>query len=404
LNNLDTYKRNIKFIYAFTFSRSFLVIIPVIIPFFLSLGFSMQQVFELQVIFGLSVAILEVPSGYLSDMWGRKKVIILGAIAIGIGFSSMYFAKTYFQFVFVQIFLGIAISMISGSDISILYDCLHKLDANRKDIQKSLANNQLAFVSAESIASLLGGALVLLSFKAVLVGQFIAGWLPLIISLFIFEPEYKKMDKDKHLDNFKMVLKHIFCSEKLLKYIFLNNVIWSLSTFTAVWVFQKYWQNVNIPLGYFGAIWAFYNIFVGIVGKQVHWLEEKYGAIPLLLALSILPILGFLSLGFSGGIFGVIMGLTFQASRGMTQIILKDALNWRIDTSFRATANSILSLMFRLSFAITGPIVGMSIDKYGVGNTMIGLASLYSIAFLFLMLPLIKLVKDIGVSDIPSGK
>jgi hypothetical protein len=51
----------------------FLVIIPVIVPYFLSLGLDMKQVFQLQAIFGLTVALLEVPSGYLCDLGAEKR-------------------------------------------------------------------------------------------------------------------------------------------------------------------------------------------------------------------------------------------------------------------------------------------------------------------------------------------
>ncbi len=49
------------------------MIMPVLVPFFLKQAMTMQQIFLLQVCFGLTVLVLEVPSGYLSDLWGRKK-------------------------------------------------------------------------------------------------------------------------------------------------------------------------------------------------------------------------------------------------------------------------------------------------------------------------------------------
>jgi len=398
------YKRNVKAVYAFTFSRMFLIVMPVLITYFISLGFSMQQVFELQVIFGLTVAILEIPSGYLSDMWGRKKVLLLGSFFVGLGFTSMYFADTYIRFVFVQILLGIAISMISGSDISILYDSLLKLGGQRKEKMKAVANNQMAMVGSEALAALLGGYLVLTSYKSVLTGQLIVGWIPLFVCLFLFDPPYRKMEKGRHKENFKKVIRHIFCDEKLLKLIFINMVIWSLATFVVVWVFQKYWQDIGIDLAYFGFLWAGYNILVGIIGKQVHWLEERVGAIPLLITLSILPVIGFFSLGYFGSIIGVIMGLSFQISRGITHVILKDALNWRVDSSFRSTANSIVSLTFRMGFTIIGPIVGYCIDRFGMTNSMYGVGFFFLLGFIFFMLPLLSEVKKIGVESIPEKK
>ncbi len=55
--------RNIRASYVYGFFSMFLVIIPVIVPWFTSLGLSMKQIFEVQAIFGLSVALFEIPTG-----------------------------------------------------------------------------------------------------------------------------------------------------------------------------------------------------------------------------------------------------------------------------------------------------------------------------------------------------
>ncbi len=388
--------KNIKQLYAFSFCWMFLVIIPVLIPYYQSLGLSMQKIFELQAIFGIAVMVFEVPTGYVADLLGRVKTLRLGALLSGFAFTYFVFAKSYPELIFFELILALSLSLVSGADTALLYDSLEN-QQHRAAGSRTLANMQLAAVSAEAIASLLGAYLAQFSFSFMLWGQCVAGWLPFVFTMGLIEVPYEKMNKTTHKENFKKVFSFMFNQDRLLKLISLNLFVWSLSTFIVVWMYQKYWQNQNISIAHFGWIWAFYNLSVGVVGRQVHWLEKKYGAVALLCFLSLSPIAGYFLMGFMGGWWGVFCGLLFYLSRGVTQVLLKDAFNWRLPSQFRATANSIQSMIFRFGFAIIGPLVGYSVDSWGAQRTLNVLGAFFSLMFVFAMIPLIKNLRHTAV-------
>ena len=220
--------------------------------------------------------------------------------------------------------------------------------------------------------------------------QAIIGWAPFLVALTLVEPKIERMQKKEHWKNTKSVFNHIFKGDKDLFIIFANNVAWGLATYVAVWTIQKHWQLSDIPLAWFGILWAGYNITVGIVGKLTPYLEERFGAEPLLYAIGLLPIIGFLSLGWLHNYAGIIFGLSFSISRGLNSVLLKDAFNWRVPAKMRATANSVQSLVFRLGFAILGPLVGIGLDQYGFQFTFSILALFYGGVFTVLMIPFIQ--------------
>jgi len=373
----------------------FLVIIPIIVPYFLKLGLSMEEVFKLQAIFGISVAILEVPSGYLSDLWGRKNTLIIGALLTAIGFTWLCWIQSFTELVLYEILIAIGLSMVSGTDLSILYDSLHILKTERESATKAMGNIHFAQLSSESIASVLGGALATFSFQAPLIVHAIISWIPVLIAFSIFEPKVEKnQGRIDHIAQIKEILFHVFKKDSLLRLIFINLVVWGLSTFIAVWMFQKYWSDASVDIKYFGLLWASYNILAGFTGKWAHWFEKKLG-ITLVLALTcLLPAIGYFGMGLTGGIAGILFGLCFQVSRGLNQVIIRDALNARIDNTFRATINSISSLFFRLGFAVFGPLIGFSIDHSGVKATMIYIGIVFLVLALLLMLPLVLTVRS----------
>lgn len=55
----------------------FLIVMPVVVPFMESYGLGMTEIYQLQAIFAISVVLLEVPSGYLADLFGRRHSLIL---------------------------------------------------------------------------------------------------------------------------------------------------------------------------------------------------------------------------------------------------------------------------------------------------------------------------------------
>jgi len=314
--------------------------------------------------------------------------MILGSFLAGIGFTLLIYLDSFEHLIFYEILVACSLSLISGADISILFDSCHEDQYTKVCKKKLLANLQLYKTSAESIASIIGGILVLSSFAHVLVAQAIISWIPFFIALTLKEPPYVKMPQSRHVENFKNIWTHVF-KTSYLRLIFINLVVWGLATYTAVWIFQKYWMEQQINIAYFGLLWAGYNIVVGIVGKCVPALEKKFGFMPMIAFASLLPIAGYLGMAYFTGWFGIAMGLSFKVARAINQVLLYEAFNSNIPGAFRATANSLVSLFFRLGFFILGPLVGYGIDKFGIAFTLSNLGFFFLLLNIVIVLPLI---------------
>ena len=70
-------------------------------------------------------------------------------------------------------------------------------------------------------------------------------------------------------------------------------------------------------------------------------------------------------------------------------MLFLDALNERISSAFRATVISMVQLGVRASFVLLGPLVGYGIDRWGLPSVLSALGILFSIVFVFLLLPLV---------------
>ena len=69
--------------------------IPIFFLFF-SQHLSLEQVLQLEAIYYVSVVLLEVPSGYFSDVVGRRATLLVSTIAMSFAYGCFLIADTFF--------------------------------------------------------------------------------------------------------------------------------------------------------------------------------------------------------------------------------------------------------------------------------------------------------------------
>lgn len=99
-------KRNILALYLIKLSKWFTLVMPIIVLFYEKHGLGLQDVFILKSIYSIAAVALEIPSGYLADVWGRRKCLILGCILFFFGYLCYSFTSTFTAFLFAEILLG----------------------------------------------------------------------------------------------------------------------------------------------------------------------------------------------------------------------------------------------------------------------------------------------------------
>jgi hypothetical protein len=254
----------------------------------------------------------------------------------------------------------------------------------------------------EAAAALAASGLVLYSFSAVVWAQVVVGWVPFVLALFFVEPPREPMVESSHRERFMEVMREVFTKDSLTRLVFVNYVAWALSTFSAVWLLQEYWRQVGLPLGYFGLLWGALHLVAAVVSRTAHRIESMLGAHRTLTVIACLPIAAYLLMAWAPTGVGVASGVLFYVSRGLTMVVYQDAFNWRIRSTFRATANSLQSLGFRLGFAPIGYVVGSVVDVRGLPAAFSLLAAGFSLCGVLLLRPMIRRIDELHVEYIPE--
>ena len=99
-----------------------MVIVPVIVPFFIAKGLSLADIFYLQAVFATVIVVFEAPSGYFADVFGRKNALVIGSVIHGVVYFYLNFADELTSLIIFEISVGIDASLLSGADLTLLYD------------------------------------------------------------------------------------------------------------------------------------------------------------------------------------------------------------------------------------------------------------------------------------------
>jgi hypothetical protein len=381
--------KNIKLLYGFSFFDPFMIVIPLWVPYLATQGISMRQFMELQAVFALVILCGELPAGLLSDLGGRQKTLLLGSTLKAVSFSLLPLWSSYAGFLFYHLTMGIALSMISGGDVALLYDSHLAAGGERSRGTAVLGNAKLAGQAGAAISALLGGAVVTLSYGHLLWANAILSWIPMLLVLRVAEPP-KALDRGKkRFEELKAVLSTTLVRDAATRLVFLNLVASGAAGLVMVWTHQKYWQDSGVPLAYFGVLYAGYNLLIGFAGRTAALGAARYGRRRLLAAVGVLPIIACFGMASFLGWAGILFGTLVQVSRGMGEVLFLNALNEKISSAFRATVISMANLGIRASFSLLGPLVGYGIDTWGLPAVLSALGILFSIAFVFLLLPLV---------------
>ena len=370
-------KSNIWKLYVIKALRWFLIVMPIIVLFFQENGLSMKEVLLLQSIFSVAIILFEIPSGYFSDVIGRKRTILIGCVLGFVGFGVYSFSYGFLGFLIAELILGLGSSFLSGTDSALIYDSLAQV---KKEGEYKKAEGRMLSVGhfSEGIASVAGGFVALVSLRTPFYIETLLMLPTIFLALSLVEPNRKKYEnKEGPIKEILKIVKYSMHEHKEVKWLVLYAGFLSASTLTMVWFIQPYFKLVNLPLAYFGIVWAIFNFSVGLFAFYAHKYEVRLGRKKALMSLIFIPIIGYLLLGIFESLWALLFIFLFYVARGIHTPILKDYVNRIISSDIRATILSVKALIGRLVFAIVGPFIGWINDIYSLQTALLSSGSVF---------------------------
>ncbi len=342
---------------------------PIVVPFYESNGLSMKDIMILQAVYSIAIVVLEIPSGYLADVIGRKKTLIIGAVFGILGFTTYSLSIGFIGFLVAEIILGIGQSCISGADSAMLYDSLLERGEEKQYTRFEGRITSLGNV-AEAIAGILGGLLVGITIRAPYIAQTFVAFIALPAAITLVEPTRKIPLIKAEMMEIIQIAKFALITDRPLRRNILFSAITGTATLTMAWFAQPFFEYTSIDIAWFGILWTTLNLTVAITSYTAHRLEKLLGQRWSVLLIALLIPLGYLALSSFHLPIGLIVLYLFYLVRGYATPVLKDYINRITASHIRATVLSVRNFVIRLLFALIGPLLGWVKDIYSLPQAL----------------------------------
>ncbi len=360
---------NIPKLYLIKIAKWFMLTMPIIVLFYQENGLSMQDVLTLKGIYSVAVVALEIPSGYIADVWGRKKSLILGSILGCLGFVVYSFSSGFSGFLIAELILGIGSSFISGSDSAMLYDSLLKMK-KEKDYLKQESRVMSVGNFAEALAGIAGGSLALISLRTPFIFQSFIAFIAVPAAILLVDPNQNSAKVKVGLTHILSIVKFSLWDNAILRWnIVLSSVI-GCATLTLAWFIQPYLRDLDMEVSTIGVIWTLLNLTVGFVALSAYKVEGYLGKKGTSIFIVLGVPIGFFLTGWLNSIVGVAVLFFFYFVRGIATPVLKNYINKITESEMRATVLSVRNFIIRICFALIGPFLGWYTDHFTLSSAL----------------------------------
>ena len=345
------------------------------------IGMSMTQILMLQGFFGFAMALFEFPSGYLADRIGYRRTLILAALMMAVGWSIYLVSHSFGAILGAEFVLGVAMSLISGSDSALLYESLVETEQEARfghwaGLQRFWGQ------FGEGTAALTAGLLYAWWDRAPFALEILVWLANLLIALRMVEPERHRPPTEDNWKQIKGMFRHAVLDNHALRAVFFITIVLSMSSFVPVWMIQIYAQESGVPTWALGPIWATANYTVAIFSLLSARCELRFGLLRLVLICCALTFAGYAGLGLTETLWSFAFYFLITASRGLFAPALHHQEQRLIPSQDRAGFLSLRSLVFRLSFLALAPVIGVLVDDHGQHSVLTGLAVAFPLAIL----------------------
>lgn len=378
-----TTMRNARLLTAFAFVQFILFPIPIITLFWKDqIGMSIADVMTLQAIFGLAVVVVEFPSGYFADRVGYRPSLLAGTALLTLGFLVYANATTFWTVAIAESILGSASAFMSGADRALLWVSLDT-DGRRGEYTRWDGRMRAIGQTSEALSAGAGGWLYAQDPRWPFWCQVPAAAAAFTVAFTLRDaPRPRSSDTRSHARRMLHVLRFTLWRHRRLRAAMALSVALTLSTFVAVWLIQPSMQARGIPAAWFGPLWAISQLWMASSSLSSGRVARAFGPRACLITCCALVPIGYAGLSLTASAWGVAFYVCFMTVRGLQAPILSAVMQEDAPGEDRASVLSIAMLMFRLSFVLAGPPIGVLVDRAGLPVAFGVLAALLGVAAL----------------------
>lgn len=361
-------KKNIKRNYIFIVLQNMDLTRGIWMLYLASKGMSLTQLGLLETIFHITSFSMEVPTGAVADIFGRKISRICGRVLSLVNIIILVFASNFLWFAISFVFTALSYNLESGAGDALIYDSLKEINEEHK-FMKINGNKEFFFQFASIISFFVGGYFANRSYNTAFVITIVLGIITLIQSMSFTEPSIGKADntQENHKNNFSKQIKDsisVLINQPKISFLIIFGQIIAVFSTCIFYYLQNYLKSDGYNEIFIGSIYAISSLSIALVVSQVQYIEKYLKEKGILLIMPWITAIGMWGVALSSYhyIYYIILALT----EGIIYVVFCDYINKLIPSRNRATILSFQSMCFSFLMIIIFPIVGLLGDLYSL--------------------------------------
>jgi MFS family permease len=385
----DITRKNVRRFIAFRTFFNARFYYPIFAILFLEFGLTLSQFALLNVVWAVTIVLLEVPSGALADIIGRRRLLVFASAIMVLEIAILCFAPRsnptllFVLFLINRIFSGAAEAAASGADEALAYDSLVK--AGRQEEWGAVLEAQMRYQAMGWIVAMtLGAAVYDPAVMQRVVGFFGFSWemsqsvtlrLPLYLTLIMAlltlgatlgMKEIHLGDEEECLDirvcgksvtqAFRLtlqaggwILKAPFALVVILAGMFFDHIIRLILTLDS-----QYFRLIDLPEATFGIIGSALAVLGMLAPRLARYMADRHSPRFIMLFQTGLTLVGFIGLTLFIPYAGLFPMVFLVGVWYLNSFFVSHYLNQVTPSDKRATVLSFRGLSFNLAYGLIG--------------------------------------------------
>jgi MFS family permease len=353
-------------------------------------GMTVLMVVLCEIIYAMSIVIFELPTGVFADKFGRKTLLVFGAVLSMFEFIILLYAYNFWTFALVVFLAGLSSACTSGARNALLYDSL--LTANKQNSFEKIVGrmNSLDFISS-IIAAISGSVLAkYFGFELNYIVSAASMLLALIFTILLKEPprNNKQVKTNKNQAAFMVYIR------KSVNFYKINPKVVSIITnamgiAACITYLDEFWQLYLDEIGFSVLFFGVFSACISLARIPGNLLAAYLVTIfraqsIILFILGITTVCFFMTAIFPDSVGLIMIVIIFLAS-GVIDPVVTGYLHHHGSSKIRATIESIQSLIESVITFTVGIGFGIISSSFSIVSGFIFLGAISCLFFFYFL-------------------
>ena len=279
--------QQIRFVYIYTFFSGMMFFYGVEQLFMNTIGDGAFVRGVTLAAFSISMFLSNIPTGAVSDIYGRVKSLKIGLVLLIASLVILGFSEGVIVYAIGSALFGLYFAFDEGAKEAFVYDIL-KDNKQEKRYQKILGRIYASLLIGAAAGNLLGGFIAEISS---LRASYFVSILPCVVAFYcvmrLREPEHHKQAHKKVLSQLDDAWRAIKRSNTILIIVIAQLLIYTVGSISMEFMQLNMSEFITAPI-LFGGIWALLTLFMAFANSNAHRIKRVFAFSTLLLIMLIL--------------------------------------------------------------------------------------------------------------------